>query len=223
MVTDARGNPFPGRGDNPCGPSASFVPGALYLGLQPNMKSTDVNRWTLAVQRQIGDSWILSATYIGSQTSHLYLTHQLNPGVFLPAASCILPLSGAKVWTPCSQTGNLQQRRLLSLLSPANGQLVGFMDYSMPGTSSYNGLLLSAQRRFSRNVAVTANYTWSHCIGDLTQASGVTAGGTGYQHLDDRVFSRGNCSSQEIAARLRSGSAPHFQRDIDCPVSPFRQ
>jgi hypothetical protein len=194
------GNPFPGCGGNPCGKDAAFVPGALYLGLQPNMKSTDVNRWTLAIQRQVGENWIFSGTYIGSQTSHLYLTHQLNPGEFLPQASCTLPLSGSKVWTPCSQTGNLQQRRLFSIISPANGQLISFMDYfDAGGTSSYNGLLLTAQRRFSHNIGVTANYTWSHCIGDLTQASGVTAGGTGYVNPLNRAFDRGNCASQEIA------------------------
>ncbi len=194
------GNPFPGCGGNPCGKDTAFVPSALYLGLQPDMKSTDVNRWTLAIQRQVGTSWIFSGTYIGSQTSHLYLTHQLNPGIYMPQASCTLPLSGSKVWTPCSQTGNLQQRRLFSLLSPANGQLISFMDYfDAGGTSSYNGLLLTAQKRLSHGIAVTANYTWSHCIGDLTQASGVTAGGTGYHDLTNRAFDRGNCASQQIA------------------------
>jgi hypothetical protein len=194
------GNPFPACGSNPCGPNAPFVPGATYIALQPNMKSTDVNRWTLAVQRQIGTSWLVSATYIGSQTSHLVVTHQLNPGEFLGLGSCTLPLSGTKVWNPCSQTANLQDRRLFSLISPANGKLVGFMDYfDAGGTSSYNGLLLTAQRRLSRGVAITANYTWSHCIGDLTQGSGVNGGGTGYQDLTDRAFDRGNCASQQIA------------------------
>ena len=198
--TTPGGNPFPGCGGNPCGPSTAFVPAATYIALQPNMKTTDVNRWSLAIQRQIGESWILSGTYIGSQTSHLYLTHQLNPGEFLGLGTCTLPLSGARVWNPCSQTGNLQQRRLFSILSPTNGQLVSFMDYfDAGGTSSYNGLLLTAQRRFSHGIAVTANYTWSHCIGDLTQGSGVNGGGAGYQNLTNRAFDRGNCASQQIA------------------------
>jgi hypothetical protein len=198
--TTPGGNPFPGCGGNPCGASAPFVPGATYLALQPNMKSVTVDRWTLAIQRQVGDSWIFTASYIGSETSHMPVEHQLNPGEFLGLGACTLPLSGTKIWNPCSQTANLQDRRLFSLLSPANGQLVAFMDYfDAGGTSSYNGLLLTAQRRFSRNVGVTANYTWSHCIGDLTQPSGVTGGGTGYQDLTNRAADRGNCASQEIA------------------------
>ena len=193
------GNPFPGCGGNPCGASAPFVPGATYLALQPNMKSLDVNRWSFAVQHQFGDNWIASATYIGSQTSHMPLNHQLNPGQLLGFGSCTLPLSGTKVWNPCTQAANLQDRRLFSILSPANGQLVGYMDYfDAGGTSSYNGLLLTGQRRFSRGIAVTGNYTWSHCIGDLTQPSGVTAGGTGYTNPNNRAFDRGNCASQQI-------------------------
>ena len=39
------------------------------------------------------------------------------------------------------------------------------------GNSSYNGLLLSANHRFSHNFSVLANYTWSHCFnqGDTSQ------------------------------------------------------
>lgn len=199
-ATTPGGNPFPGCGGNPCGPSTSFVPSATYIGLQPNMKSTDVSRWTLAVQRQIGTSWIVSASYIGSQTAHLFMTHQLNPGEVLGFGSCTLPLTGSKIWNPCSQNANLQDRRLFSLLSPANGALVSFMDYfDAGGTSSYNGLLLTGQRRLSHGIAITANYTWSHCIGDLTQGSGVNGGGAGYQDLTNRAFDRGNCASQQIA------------------------
>jgi hypothetical protein len=150
------------------------------------------------------------------------LTHQLNPGQFLGLGSCTLPLSGTKVWNPCSQTGNLQQRRLFSILSPANGQLISFMDYfDAGGTSSYNGLLLTAQKRFSRHIGVTANYTWSHCIGDLTQASGVTAGGTGYHNVNNRAFDRGNCASQEIAGTFGADRRQLFNMTVIAETPRF--
>jgi hypothetical protein len=48
----------------------------------------------------------------------------------------------------------------------AAGQFVGNMDTWYPnGTQLYNGLLSSIQKRFSRGVSMSANWTWSHCIG----------------------------------------------------------
>ena len=52
------------------------------------------------------------------------------------------------------------QRRLLSTLSPTYGKYFGFVDtWDDSGTGSYNGLLLSAQKRLSRGLTFSANYT----------------------------------------------------------------
>ena len=36
------------------------------------------------------------------------------------------------------------------------------------GTRSYQSLLLSLNKRMSSNFSTTANYTWSHCIGNAS-------------------------------------------------------
>ena len=64
------------------------------------------------------------------------------------------------------------------------------------GTASYNGLLLSVQRRAARGVTISANYTWSHCISDPWQETAnlgqpATAG---YTNPNNRRFDRGNCT-----------------------------
>jgi hypothetical protein len=67
----------------------------------------------------------------------------------------------------CNSTGNANFRRPLYLQNPTLGQFysnVGIADDG--GTASYEGLYLSAQKRFSHGVTVLANYTWSHCISD---------------------------------------------------------
>ena len=59
---------------------------------------------------------------------------------------------------------------------------------------SYNGLLLSLQRRSTSGVTVGANYTWSHCIGDYGDVHG--EGPESYDTYTDpanRAFDRGDC------------------------------
>jgi hypothetical protein len=71
---------------------------------------------------------------------------------------------------------------------------MGFLNhYSAVGTQSYNGLLLSVQRRAASGVNIGANYTWSHCFGDDALASQGGSGGSTYTDPDNRDFDRGNC------------------------------
>jgi len=63
------------------------------------------------------------------------------------------------------------------------------------GTASYNGLLISIQRRAMRGVNIAGNYTWSHCIGDAATANATGRGGAGYLDPNNRAFDRGNCGS----------------------------
>jgi len=98
----------------------------------------------------------------------------------------------------CSTTANLNQRRKFSLENPALGQYYGYVIHQETGgTASYNGLLLSVQRRPVRGLTVSANYTWSHCIADPGAGSIYSVTGTfnnGWTNTDNRRFDRGNCS-----------------------------
>ena len=63
------------------------------------------------------------------------------------------------------------------------------------GTASYNGLVLSVQRR-TRGITTSANYTWSHCISDFfynTANSGT--GQNTWIDPNNRRFDRGNCDN----------------------------
>ena len=152
------GDPFPlpyGRSvgrDDALWPQAGVVNAFDYDS--PTMQ---VSQWNLSLEKQIGADWLISATYIGNGTSHLWTAHNTNPPVFLGLGPCTL--NGISYAT-CSTTANTDQRRRLSLENPATGQYFGAVIHTdTGGTASYNGVVLSVQRRAARGVTISTNYT----------------------------------------------------------------
>jgi len=94
---------------------------------------------------------------------------------------------------PCSTLGNIQQRRVLNLANPKEGQYYGAINgLDDGGTGNYSGMLLSVQRRAARGLTISSNYTWSHCIADVIKTSQTS---TEYTIPNDRSSGRGNCGS----------------------------
>ena len=83
---------------------------------------------------------------------------------------------------------------MLYLANPAQGQYYGGVNQlDDGGTATYEGLLLSTQRRLSRGVSVLANYTWSHCISDVWDPNVGT--GNAVSIPGNRRQFRGNCQT----------------------------
>jgi hypothetical protein len=182
------GNPYPVTANNLFTPHAPYISPASY-----DMPTTAMHSWNFSIQRQISQNWLVSASYVGNQTSHLWTSTQENPPVFIPG-NCVAGQYGLTTAGPCSNANNYDQRRALSLLDPNKSALLGYVDvYDPGGTQSYNGLVLSLQHRFSKGLTMNANYTWSHCIGDAYVGNTTPNPGTGYQVPDNRRFDRGNC------------------------------
>jgi hypothetical protein len=193
--TVSGGDPFTA----PFGPNSSFVQFGSFVAMQPNAKATTVYSWNLSIQHQFGSSWLVSAAFLGTQTAHLWVSYQLNPAALVPSTFSI-GTCPAGVTTGCNSTTNTNQRRLAYLANPQQGQYLGFVDqFESGGTASYDGLLLTAQKRLSRGVSLNGNYTWSHCIGDITQASSVGGAGAGLLDPNNRRFDRGNCQTPTLA------------------------
>ena len=184
------GNPFPGN----FGPNARFVNFGTYVAQQADAKATTVYSWNLSLQRQISD-WLLSATYMGTQTAHLWVSEQLNPALIVPTTSPLGTCPAGQT-ANCDSTTNTNQRRIASQLNPAIGQFLGPVDqFQSGGTVSYNGLIMTAQKRLSHNVSASANYTLSHCIGDVGIGSLVGGAGGTYEDVNNRRRDRGNCET----------------------------
>jgi hypothetical protein len=158
------GNPFPLP---PPGKNVPFPPANAEAFLGPHMHSPSVAQWNASIQRRLSDNWVLSVSYLGNETSHLWIGNEINPAVYIP---------GNCAGKPCSSTSNTQARRVLTLLNPAAGQYYSQMTLGDDGISaSYNAMLTSLEHRFAKNYTVLVNYTWSKCLG----IAPVTSLGTG--------------------------------------------
>jgi len=181
------GNPFPSIPSR----NSTFPTTVAYINYPSDMSIPYVHQWNLSIQRQVGTDWLVSANYIGNATLHVPGAIETNPVIYLPGASCVI---AGVPYTPCSSTTNTNQRRELNLQNPAEGKYYGpIISVDDGGTSNYNGLLLSVQRRRSHGMTVQGNYTWSHCIGDTFVAMGgqVTAG----VYPGRRGAERANCGA----------------------------
>jgi hypothetical protein len=159
-----------------------------------------VNAWNLSVQRQVG-SWLFSVNYLGNTSIHLGTSEPLNPAVFMGLDPCTLNVVNSagqvvpKNYSTCSTTANQNQRRVFYLQNPLAGQYyAGIGAYDPGGTGSYNGVYLSANKRLSHGVAVTANYTLSHCISDIYDQQTGSGGVSPYQN---RRQGRSNCAGAD--------------------------
>ena len=148
-----------------------------------------MNQWNLSFQKQIGTDVLVSANYIGNNTIHLTSAVQLNPAIFMGLGPCTI---NAVNYPTCSTTGNTNQRRVLFLQNPSQGQYYAGVNMLDNGaTGSYNGLLLSVQKRVSRGWSVQANHTWSHCVSDVWEQQPGTGNATSIP--GNRHIFRGNC------------------------------
>jgi len=167
----------------------TFPAAGTYTVFPRNLKNTYINQWNLSIQRQVGANLLVAASYIGNNVIHMWYRHEANPAVYIPGASCVI---AGRTFSPCSTTGNTNQRRVLNLQNPDLGQYYSTLIVAdADSTRNYNGLALQIQLRRSHGFTLQGNYTWSHCI-DNGYADIIQANGPGVVP-ERRGANRGNC------------------------------
>jgi len=106
--------------------------------------------WNLTVEHQFGNAWLGRLAYVGSHTSHLSLSQDLNPAVYIPGSS--LSADARRVFQP----------------------LGSILQTDASGNSNYNSLQLTMQKRLAHGFSVLANYTWQKSIDTVPPSSGGT-------------------------------------------------
>ncbi len=169
------GNPFPSQYP----PTSTIAFPAANIATQVNPASAGrpyMNQYNLSYQYQAPAKVLITASYIGTHTVHLYGLLPLNYATYFPgtstgfAGSCgtLTPVPAAG--TACSTTSNTTQR--LKLYQQTGGTGAGtrygaFNAFTPYASANYNGLILTANHPFSNNFTVLANYTYSKCLSNI--------------------------------------------------------
>jgi hypothetical protein len=115
----------------------NFAPtNADVIAYSPNSHIPTIQEYNLSVQQQIANNTTVTITYVGTKADHL--------------------LTSAAYSNPQIGTGDKN----------FSAQGLTVTDNLFEGTSHYNGLQTSLNRRLSGGLQVTAAYTWSHNVDD---------------------------------------------------------
>jgi outer membrane receptor protein involved in Fe transport len=125
--------------------------------LEYDMKTTYIYRWSLTLQREFLNEWMVSAGYTGSRAVHFVQQ----------------TLGNIRRWEgfPDNPTGPKFFQPGAPLLNPTFGEM---RMQSPNGNSFYHGLQVGASKRLSHGVQMQLAYNYSHAI---DQGSGVTQTG----------------------------------------------
>ena len=234
------GNIFP----TPFNPPSTWTFNANggYVFQDQAIKPSNAQQWNLSYQQQIAKDWLLSAAYIGSKTSHIWLGNNVNPNVVITAGmtapgivannvtsgnplsgSCTLSYGGQNyTYSTCNSAStvavngvsNQAARRALNLSNPAQGYKMsgGITEAYSMGDAAYNGMLVSVQHRMSHGFSINGNFTWSHCLDDGEVGQDIVPS---FQNPANPKADWGNCSfdRRRIFNLSLVGQSPHFKNN----------
>ncbi len=143
-------NPFPIARPHP-----SNVTFPLPMSANPfsyGMAAPTIQQWNFTIEQQLPASSLLRVAYEGQAAYHLFGSVEANAAVYDPTLSAN------------DNRRNVNQRR------PLGQYYQGLALGKNIGTSSYNALVVSVEKRMSHGFSVLAGYRWSKCLNESDSA-----------------------------------------------------
>jgi hypothetical protein len=132
--------------------TAGLVSPQNVVGIEPSGLSSSVMNFSLSVQRNIGWGTVVDAGYVSSLGRHLEWTQNLNS---IPFGANFDPRNADPTISKTPLSSNF--------LRPYVGY--GNITFTEPaGTSNYNSLQVSVNRRYGHGLQLGASWTWSKAM-----------------------------------------------------------
>jgi hypothetical protein len=119
--------------------------------MDPHLTYPTIQQWNLTIERQITPSLMIRTAYEASESYHQIMTVEANPAVYIPGESTL---------------ENVQSRR------PMGQYFTNLALENTTGTSSYNALLISAEKRLSHGLSLTAGFRWAKSLDEASDCEG---------------------------------------------------
>ncbi len=130
-------------------PATSLTdPNTPNLFSENDLRTPYVEQWHVTVQHEIGAKTTVEAAYVGSKGTHLYTSSNLNQAT-----------------ATADPTANYASRRPFPYVNSSIGWL------QSNGFSNYNSAQMRVEEHLNHGVAAIVNYTYSHGLGNSSNAS----------------------------------------------------
>jgi Carboxypeptidase regulatory-like domain len=147
-----------------------------FAPVDQNLKNPRNQQWNAGVEYAGFSNLVLKLSYVGAHSDRLQVSQPINH--VLPADIPAPPTSLADqtarqdefLTTFTNETGPAFGPGINDRLDPRFDSVTQIQS---TGTSTYNSLQLEALRRFRNGLTFNANYTWAHCLDDVSDALGV--------------------------------------------------
>ncbi len=127
-------------------PTACLPPVSMAVAPGGTLAAPYFMQWSFGLERQFGNTIGVTAQYVGTRALNQPYVTQVN-GYQTVCPGCFSPY-------PYGQ--------------PPDPRFGAVTQLNTGATSNYNGLQLSAEKRISHGLEGRANYTWSHCIDEVS-------------------------------------------------------
>jgi Carboxypeptidase regulatory-like domain len=161
-------------------PAPVAAPKLAPGGVQPNLQAPTLISYSLRVERELSPNTSLTVGYVGSHGYHEIIGIDANEPapVICPSAPCpaVFPANfGDLTGTPVPAGTYFTPAACASGNLTCNSTLAGTWTWFSRGDSSYNGLQIDVNRRFSHGLSVRGVYTWSKALNNGDSLNGTTA------------------------------------------------
>jgi len=127
-------------------PNTCLQPVAMTAVPDGKLRAPYFMQWSFALEHQIGNTINLRTQYVGTRAVNQPYTTQVN-GYQTVCGGCFAPFPYG---------------------GPADARFGAVTQLNTGANSHYNGLQSTAEKRLGHGLQVQANYTWSHCIDEVS-------------------------------------------------------